>query len=121
MKLMKRITRRVMTTKKKDYEKIISIQETIINKKENEFKALEKCFFRVMDTNDNNHQWSFWYRAWSEYLEKIIQQYLKTKDPKTFDVYWKILKNPVTRVRDGVENNPFMEGGINANPNAKDC
>ena len=111
MKLMKRITRRVMTTKKKDYEKIISIQETIINKKENEFKALEKCFFRVMDTNDNNHQWSFWYRAWSEYLEKQIQKAINKKDWNEFRFYKKILKLPEIvehyKKHGSVKENPF--------------
>ena len=77
---------------KKDYEKIISIQESIIKLKENEFKIIERVFDRVLDTSDNYRQWAFWYRAWSEYLESTIQKYFKTKKHKVFDNYKKVIE-----------------------------
>ena len=101
---------------KKDYEKIISIQESIIKLKENEFKIFERVFDRVLDTSHNYHQWSFWYRAWSEYLESTIQKYLKTKKRKVFDNYKKVLSNPqvMDKAFPPLKSNCFdMNGGAN--------
>lgn len=101
---------------KKDYEKIISIQESIIKLKENEFKIIERVFDRVQDGSDNWQQWAFWYRAWSEYLESTIQKYLKTKKRKTFDNYKKVLSNPkvMDKAFPPLKPNCFdMNGGAN--------
>ena len=103
---------------KKDYEKIISIQESIIKLKENEFKIFERVFDRVLDTSHNYHQWSFWYRAWSDYLESTIQKYLKTKKQKVFDNYKKVLSNPqvMDKAFPPLKSNCFdMNGGANDN------
>ena len=73
-----------MTTKIKDLETIIEIQEKIIesNKKENDI--LEDCLKKSYEREDNMKQWAFWYRAFSEYLEQCIQVFIKTKK-KTID------------------------------------
>ena len=83
-----------MTTKIKDLETIIEIQEKIIkaNKKENDI--LEDCLKKSYEREDNMKQWAFWYRAFSEYLEQCIQVFIKTKKKTIFIPYLKALKNP---------------------------
>jgi len=56
----------------KDLKTIISIQEKIIKANESELDSIDKNFFNVYDHNESMQQWAYWYRAWSEYLEKCI-------------------------------------------------
>ena len=76
-----------MTTKIKDLETIIEIQEKIIeaNKKENDI--LEDCLKKSYEREDNMKQWAFWYRAFSEYLEQCIQVFIKTKKKTIFSTH----------------------------------
>ena len=59
----------------KDYEKIISIQERIIQSKENEFKLLEKLFVHYFDKSVEG--WNWYARYWNDYrrLIEIIKYY----------------------------------------------
>ena len=112
-----------MTTKIKDLETIIEIQEKIIkaNKKENDI--LEDCLKKSYEREDNMKQWAFWYRAFSEYLEQCIQVFIKTKKKTIFIPYLKALKNP--RVQESQKKlgvlkfNPFVEGDANLRSGGK--
>ena len=96
----------------KDYKKIISVQEKIIKQEKAVSTKLEKLFMSELDKSHKYHQWAYWYRAWSEYLEHTIQRYMKSKDPSHFDNYSKVLKNP--RIMDKsfppLEENIFLGG-----------
>ena len=66
-------------TKKKDQDTCPGprtdnkIQEKIIKANKTENDILSKCIKKAYDREDNNQQWAYWYRAWSEYLERTIQ------------------------------------------------
>ena len=54
----------------KDYEKIISIQERIINVKESEFKQIEKLFLHYLDKYET---YSWWYSKYKLYYDAIVK------------------------------------------------
>jgi hypothetical protein len=112
-----------MTTKIKDLETIIEIQEKIIkaNKKENDI--LSDCLKKSYEREDNMKQWAFWYRAFSEYLERCIQVFIETKRKTIFTPYLNTLKNP--RVQESQKQlgtlkfNPFIQGDANLRSKGK--
>ena len=88
---------KVLDKRTKALLKIIEIQERIIKANKSENDILSKCIKKAYDREDNNQQWAYWYRAWSEYLEKTIQKAFKKEDWSVFKVYYKILKLPQIR------------------------
>ena len=72
-------------------------QEKIIKANKTENDILSKCIKKAYDREDNNQQWAYWYRAWSEYLERTIQNAFKKQDWSVFKIYYKILKLPKIR------------------------
>ena len=91
--------------------KIINIQEKIIKANKEENDILSNCLKKSYDREDNSKQWAFWYRAWSEYLEKQIQKAINKKDWNEFRFYKKILKLPEIvehyKKHGSVKENPF--------------
>lgn len=90
-------TKKRTKTRVQDLEKIIKIQEKIIKANKTENDILSKCIKKAYDREDNNQQWAYWYRAWSEYLERTIQNAFKKQDWSVFKIYYKILKLPKIR------------------------
>ena len=71
-------TKKRTKTRVQDLEQIIKIQEKIIKANKTENDILSKCIKKAYDREDNNQQWAYWYRAWSEYL-KTIQKLLRKR------------------------------------------
>ena len=91
----------------KDLKTIISIQEKIIKANESELDSIDKNFFNVYDHNESMQQWAYWYRAWSEYLEKCIQEFRRTKKKSAFNNYFKSLNNPELKKTKKLKKNVF--------------
>ena len=91
-------TKKRTKTRVQDLEQIIKIQEKIIKANKTENDILSKCIKKAYDREDNNQQWAYWYRAWSEYLERTIQNAFKKQDWSVFKIYYKILKLPKDQI-----------------------
>ena len=61
----------------KDYEKIISIQERIIQAKEKEFLQIEKLFLHYLDKYET---YSWWYSKYRLYYDAIVKVIKSTSD-----------------------------------------
>ena len=59
----------------KDYEKIISIQERIINVKESEFKQIEKLFLHYLDKYETYAWWYSKYKLYYDAIVKVIKSF----------------------------------------------
>ncbi len=100
-----------MTTVKidieKDLKKIIKIQERIIKANKAENDILERCLKRSYDREDDNKQWAYWYRAWSEYLETCIQRFRESKKKKVFETYFTYIDDPKIKKIKRLKHNVF--------------
>ena len=96
-------TKKRTKTRVQDLEQIIKIQEKIIKANKTENDILSKCIKKAYDREDNNQQWAYWYRAWSEYLERTIQNAFKKQDWSVFKIYYKILKKLNSEIKGAVK------------------
>ncbi len=73
--MQRRLRMKKKSPTKKDYEKIILIQERIINAKENNIKQVDKLFRHYLDKSVEG--WNWYARYWNDYnrLIKIIKYY----------------------------------------------
>ena len=111
-KLAKQKIKKIKDPKEKKYaqlvwdlENVIALQDDVINAKEKELVALTKVIDKVQENRDGYGQWSVWYRAWSEYLEKLILKYIRNGEPGVFLPYIKARKK--VKLRPGIIDNPF--------------
>ena len=88
--MQRRLKMRKKSPTKKDYEKIILIQERIINAKENNIKQVQKLFEHYLD---KSNEYSWWYTKYKLFYDALILCIKSTSDAKL--VYE--LKNNITQ------------------------